>query len=524
MTATAGADRPGPAGGVPGRRADGLDAASEPAPAQIVATSSGLVQGRRTGGVSSWLGVPFAAPPIGIDRFAPPHRAPGWIGVRAALSYGASAPQPGVVPLPGRLARFATSGQSEDCLTLNVWSPADRPGTARRPVLFWIHGGAFETGAGSFYAGDDLAELGDIVVVTINYRLGPLGFLDLRDLFDDDRFAPNVGLADQLAALRWVQENIAGFGGDPNRVTIAGESAGAGSVCALMVCDRARGLFHGAICQSGGLNLISDRDLAIEIADVFAGQVEVSRENRDDLFGMEPERLLAGMRATKRIRVEKFSTRPFFDGELLPAALTAAWDFDTDPVPLLSGTNRDEVTMFHTLRQKVMPMSRTVVVNAMTHQLGGARTDRILAAYPDDRAGLIQLGTDLGFELPSLEFAQAHGTRAPVWRYRFDYPSPLLFGRIGATHGLELWFLFDMTPARSRRMLLGRDTDEVQALSARMKAHWVNFVRAGDPGGGWRRYDTLDRNTMIFDVADHQRRDPGRERRLVWGPTTPRIP
>lgn len=493
----------------------------------VVDTASGALAGVRRGQVTSWLGVPFAAPPVGALRFAAPEPMESWTGVRPALTYGPSARQPTVIRLPARLAKLATGGQSEDCLTLNIWSTG--PDGDPRPVLFWIHGGAFETGSGNLYSGAELAELGDIVVVTVNYRLGSLGFLDLRDLFDDDRFASNAGLRDQLAALEWVHTNIRAFGGDPDRVTIAGESAGAGSVGALMVSERACGLYAGAITQSGGISLIGDAEHAIEIADVFARQAGVSRENREDLFGMDPDRLTAAMTATRRLRVEKFSTRPFFDADLLPATRAQARAFPAPPVPLLSGTNHDEVTMFHALRQKVMPLSRVVVVNAMTHQLGAAKTDEILAAYPHNRAGLVQMGTDLAFEMPSLQSAEIHATRAPVWRYRFDFPSPLLFGRIGATHGLELWFLFDMQPARSRRVLLGRDTDEILALSTRMKTAWVSFVRDGDPGGGWAPYRVdgpvdQQRNTMIFDGVDHQESDPSRARRRVWEPFTPTIP
>lgn len=493
----------------------------------VVDTASGALAGTRRGQVTSWLGVPFATPPVGPLRFADPQPVEPWTGTRPAQSYGPSARQPSVIRLPARLAKLATGGQSEDCLTLNIWSTG--PGGDARPVLFWIHGGAFETGSGSLYSGAELAELGDIVVVTINYRLGALGFVDLRDLFDDDRFAPNAGLRDQLAALEWVHTNIGAFGGDPDRVTIAGESAGAGSVGALLVCDRAQGLFAGAICQSGGLNQICSSEHAIEIADVFARQLGVSRENRDDLFAMDADRLTAAMTATRRLRVEKFSTRPFFDGDLLPATRALAREHPSAPVPLLSGTNRDEVTMFHALRQKIMPLSRVVVVNAMTHQLGAAKTDAILAMYPNDRTGLVQMGTDLAFEMPSREVAETQARRAPVWRYRFDFPSPMLFGRIGATHGLELWFLFDMQPPRSRRVLLGRDTDEILALSTRMKTAWVSFVRNGDPGNGWAPYAVdgpadEQRNTMIFDVVDRQEVDPARARRLVWEPFTPTIP
>lgn len=493
----------------------------------VVDTASGPLAGLRRGQVTSWLGVPYAAPPVGALRFADPRPVEGWIGTRPARSYGPMPRQPTAIRLPARLAKLATGGQSEDCLTLNIWSTG--PGGDALPVLFWIHGGAFEIGSGSLYSGAELAELGDIVVVTINYRLGALGFLDLRDLFDDDRFATNTGLRDQLAALVWVHDNIRAFGGDPDRVTIAGESAGAGSVGALLVCDPAQGLFAGAILQSGGLNQVCDAEHGVEIAEVFARQLGVSRENRAEMFTMDVDRLTAAMTATRRLRVEKFSTRPFFDGDLLPATRVEARTYPTAPVPLLSGTNRDEVTMFHALRQKIMPLSRVVAVNAMTHQLGGAKTDAILAMYPNDRAGLVQMGTDLAFEMPSREVAETQARRAPVWRYRFDFPSPMLFGRIGATHGLELWFLFDMQPPRSRRVLLGRDTDEILALSTRTKTAWVNFVRDGDPGNGWAPY-TLDgsleqqRNTMIFDGVDHQETDPSRARRLVWEPFTPTIP
>jgi len=498
----------------------------------VVETPHGKLRGSRTGAVGSWLGVPYAAPPVGRRRFDAAEVPEPWLGVRDARTYGPVASQPGLLRLPARLARLSRGGQSEDCLTLNVWAPADldTSGTGGRPVLFWIHGGAYETGAGSLYSGAELAERGDIVVVTVNYRLGAFGFVDLTDLFDDERFAANAGLTDQIAALTWVRDSIAAFGGDPARVTIAGESAGAGSVSALLVAPAVRGLFAGAISQSGGLNQVCDREHALETAELFARQLHVSRENRDQLFDLDPSRLITAMTAVRRARVEKFSTRPYFDGRVLPASREEARAHQSPPVPLLSGTNRDEVTMFHALRQKIMPMSRVVVTNAMTPQLGGDAVDAILNCYPDNRAGLVRLGTDLAFEAPSREFAEAHAVRAPVWRYRFDFASPLLAGRIGATHGLELWFLFDIAaPLRSRRALLGKDRDAIAALSDRMKSAWIGFVRNGDPGQDWARYEVTgpverQRSTRIFDVVDREELDPERDRRLVWQPFTPTIP
>jgi para-nitrobenzyl esterase len=479
----------------------------------VVDTTNGKVRGGREASVCFWLGIPYAAPPVEELRFRAPHPPRAWAGVRDAVHAGPAAVQPPPLPkLPTFPGGARAPWHSEDCLTLNVWSPAADGG--KRPVLVWIHGGGFETGAGAFYRGQKLAGLGDIVVVTINYRLGPFGFLNLRGLFADVRLDHNVGLLDQVATLRWVKANIEGFGGDPDRVTIAGESAGGGSVLMLMQMDETKGLFRAGIAQSpSGPNLNDSWEASLDTAQEFAGVLGIAQDNLDDLWTLPPERLVAAMQVTKQVRPEGLTTRPYYDGAVLPASIEDARAKPAHPIPLLIGTNRDEHRLFTTLRVPMLPLSRVRLTNTITRSFGTDAAATILAAYPPDTPGRDELGTDLNFAMPAAHVAERHSRIAPVWRYRLDYPSPVL--NIGAAHGLDLFLLFPF-PRVLRRVVLGPDTAELEALSMRMKRYWIAFVRDATPGADWPTYDVLTRNTLLFKLQDQVVGDPERERREVW--------
>lgn len=474
----------------------------------LVETAQGLVRGQKTGAVWSWMGLPFAEPPVGPLRFRAPQPPRPWTGVREASRAAATALQPGTFPEPldGLLNQ-----RSEDCLFLNVWSPA--ADGRKRPVVVWIHGGSYETGSGDAYRGHLLAEQGDIVFVSINYRLGALAFLNLRGLFDDERFDANVGLLDQVAALRWVKENIAAFGGDPERVTIAGESAGSGSVVSLMVMEAARGLFHGAISQSAGLTLTTDWEDSLRIAQEFAGQLGVGRDTRERLWQLPASHLLRAMHATKKTRPEGFMTRPYFDGQVLPASLEEAYARPTPNVPLLIGSNLDEHRYFTVLRVPVLPLTRARLANTLMIRLGAQAADELLRLYPDDARGLTDLGSDLSFTMPGIHFSERHVRHAPVWRYRLDYPSPLF--KLGAMHALDLFLLFPY-PALISRLLLGRATPELKALQQRFQQHWLHFVREGRPRDDWPAYELEKRQTLLFNLSDQVVSDPHGERRRAW--------
>ncbi len=477
----------------------------------IADTSLGQLRGTRTGGggarpVTAWLGVPYARPPIGPLRLRAPVAPEPWTGVRDATRYGHAAPQlatdsPVAEPMVGKC------GTSEDCLYLNVWSPA--PDGAHRPVLVWIHGGAFMMGTGATYNGAELAAMGDIVVVTINYRLGVLGFVGFGALFDG--FDDNVGLLDQQAALAWVRDHIAAFGGDPDRVTVAGESAGAVAVSLLML--GARPLFRGAIAQSGAVSLIAGPEAGRTNARRYADALGVTAATADRLREIPVDQLVAAHQRVMLSNLDTVTSRPYLDGKVLPATIGELFGHPLADVPLLLGSNHDEATLFALI--KMMPTDRTGVEELVRKRLPADRVGPVLAAYAPDRAGALLLARDAVFTMPMIRLAERH--HAPTWMYRFDWPTPAFGGVLGAMHALEI-FLMWMDPQRrgTQVVLGGPPSPELLALADRMKRYWIAFVRDGDPGASWPRYDTRTRTTKLFHLEDKLVDDPEGARRAAW--------
>lgn len=503
-------------------------------PSLVAATSAGLVRGaaRTTsfGPAVSWRGIPYAEPPVGPLRFAAPRPARAWSGVRDATHRGPSSAQVvPVVPRPLGALLGTTGRRSEDCLVLDVHAPEGAGREGRRlPVLVWIHGGAFSSGSGGDYDGAGLAARGDVVVVSINYRLGAFGFVDLADVVsshapgatgvDPERVPSNVGLRDQVRALEWVRDEIEAFGGDPSRVTVAGESAGSASITMLMVSPVARGLFSGAICQSGALTIGTHRDDATRLAREFCSQLGVSREQPDGLWKASTAEVLRAMAKVSQTRPEGLVTRPWYDDDLLPADISAASATRTPDIPLLAGSNRDEHTLFRKLAHDVLPETRARLVQAMDAAAGPEEVARILGAYPDDERGLTDLGSHLIFTMPSIHHSDAHSRHSPTWRYRLDWASPAL--GLGAFHGLDVFLLFPL--GRLRKAVIGRDPDgRVEALADRMQRHWLHFVVHGSPDPtippGWPAYTEADRATLVLDLEDRVVHDPESAHREVWG-------
>ena len=466
-------------------------APADPAPADpaLVATVAGAVRGTVTAGHRFFGGIPYAAAPTGELRFAPPRPAPTWTGVRDATRPGPRCLQgPGAGPDPG----------AEDCLVLNVWTPP--PGAAPRPVLVWIHGGAFVAGSGDIYDAHRLAERGGLVVVTVNYRLGAAGFLAHPALGPD---AGTAGLADQQAALRWVRDNIAAFGGDPERVTIAGESAGAMSVCDHLVAPGSRGLFHAAIVMSGPCRAQADATRARRVALAWAA----------DAGCADPATAAACLRAlpAERLRTPLWQLRLAGVGLSGPVVGTPALPDDpmtalTGPgaaaVPLLIGTTRDEFRLFAGLRyldegERFGPERyRPLLAEAFG---ADADLDAVAARYPVDAAGGVAQAwsaavTDAAFACPAGRIADGRARLAPVYAYEFADPAPptpeplrRLPFPVAAAHSLELRSLFDVggapppTPAQRR-------------LAEQMVDAWSRFAATGDPG--WPRYTPERRSWM----------------------------
>ena len=476
----------------------------------VVTVASGRLQGAVRDERASWLGVPYAAPPVGSRRFRAPEPVAAWDGIRPATALGGAALQNGSLTGPLRSLGSATS---EDCLYLNVYAPAAARTDGRpRPVLVWLHGGSFSGGSGALYDGGPLAELGDLVVVTINYRLGVFGFVDLASALDVD--VPSMlGLRDQLAALRWVQDNIAAFGGDPGRVTVAGESAGSISVALLLAAAGTRGLFHGAVMQSGSYSLIHGAHVREEVARAYGRVLGLGRGDGHRLWELTPQQLLAAQALVNRQFPGTLSAAPWFDGDLLPASLEDARRTSRPDVALLAGHNRDELSFFQRLPGDIMPTTRAALVHRLQAALGWAEAQALLAYYPDTPAGTRALGTDFNFALPTWHFAERHAAAGgPAWYYRFDARVPLL----GATHAAELPYLWDWHGLPTF-VLRGRRSPQRRALAGRMRRRWLAFARDLDPGPDWPPFTLPERRMLVLDPAgDHVEDDPDALRRRAW--------
>ncbi len=478
----------------------------------FVEAPCGPVRGLEENGIAGFRGIPYAEPPTGLARFAAPKPARRFAASFHADSYGPAAPQRGSLPEPlakiaGMNARF-----SEDCLNLNVWTPSVG---GSRAVLVFIHGGAFIIGSGSQYPGDDLARRGDAVVVTINYRLGLIGFNAFAEIFPgDDRFAANAGLLDQRLALQWVRDNIAAFGGDPDRVTIAGESAGAASVAFHLAAPRSQPLYAQAIVQSGGLNLCYPRARAIEVSRALLGRLS---ENGDPerLFRIRPRAFGTAMRSLAA-EYSGILSRPYFDGVEISEVSLPEHYAAIKAVPLLIGTNRDEFSFFSELPIFRIDSDKAALTDWVRAAAGPDAAEQISSLYSDRRDGRIAFGTDLLFRMAAIHQADAHSERARTYMYRLDWEAKGLLSRLGATHSVDLPLLFEdfLKPFRSVYLGVLPDTRR-RLLGERMRDHWMSFVNQGRPGDDWPAYDPA-RQTKIFAIHDQVLADPEAARRVAW--------
>ncbi|MGV0834607.1 carboxylesterase/lipase family protein [Mycolicibacterium thermoresistibile] len=487
----------------------------------IAHTTLGRLRGTVEGGVPVWRGVPYARQPIGQRRFRAPAPAQPWTGVRDAV-------EPGPIPPQGR--SFVGGGRDdpkvrdEACLTLTVWSPDP---TASLPVMVWIPGGAFVYGAGQLqlYNGSRLAGNGNVVVVNVTYRLGVFGGFELGSLgpgFDD-----NLALRDQIAALQWVRDNIAAFGGDPNRVTVFGESAGATSVLALLASPAGAGLFHRAIAQSPALPLIADVETRAERAARFVDRLGVDPTGDGEAIKLQPQRelrLAAGL-----VQLDSAADTPTLayglthGVELLPHhPIQAARAGAVHRVPLIIGTNSDEASMFAWGKPPMLPTSPPRVEDYFRRRAPQAR-DAVLAAYPGypRRRAAVAVGGDVMFAAPTWAFVDAYSAHAPTYLYRFDHATPTLRALgLGATHGSEIVHIQHSYSSYLGRRLhpLGRRLPP--AVGRRMQRTWLAFATDeafGADGLHWPRYDTGRRATRIIRTGrDIVVDDPDVMRRTAW--------
>ncbi len=489
--------------------------------AEAVEIGQGRLKGFSKDGVLRFNGIPFAEPPVGPLRWRQAEPPKPWAGLRDGARFATIAPQ--IPSAAERLIGGTPGEQSEDCLYLNVWTPSlEKP---LRPVMVWIHGGAFVTGAGTLgtYNGKRLAALGDVVIVTINYRLGAFGFLNLADASDGKLpGAGTQGLTDQIAALNWVRANIASFGGDPDNVTIFGESAGAMSVGALLAVPAARGLFHKAILQSGGAHIGRARESSAKVArrliEHFGGDAaRLCSAPVDAILKAQGEIL----DAPRDLGGLPFG--PTIDGNMLPSrAIEQVRAGSARGIPVLAGTTMEEWKLFTAARPKLRFMDDAKLRRYTADLLGEDRADALLSAYgegsPFERWNAVM--TDHSFAVPTARLLEAQGAHAPVFAYRFDWRSPLLGGVLGSCHALELGFVFGTYNEKLAGTFFGTGP-KADALSAAMMQSWIAFARTGDPTsaptGAWPRYDMAARATMMLGDGDpHAANAPNDQRRQMW--------
>lgn len=483
-------------------------------------TTKGEVRGVEKLGCLQFRGIPFAAPPVGPLRWKAPQPVEEWDGVSDATEFGPTCPQnAGTMEAMGGVGRAAMPPMSEDCLTLNVYTPA--ADEALRPVMVWIHGGAFSTGSGRtpWYSGHNFARDG-IVVVTINYRLNAFGFLRLDALFDGLEQTGTLGIQDQIAALEWVRDNIANFGGDPSNVTIFGESAGGMSVGTLLSSPKAKGLFAKAIPQSGAGHNAHTIENADRLARSFLEITGVRAGDTDALLALSAEQIIEAAAGLAQTDVGSLPFQPCVGDEVVPVApIDASRAGASSGVSTLIGSNRDEWKLFSLGIREGESLGRAHRPLRTLFEAAGRSADDLVSAYESKVDGGSELDvrnaieTDRIFRIPAIRLAEAQvANDAPTWMYRFEWPSSAFGGRLGACHALEIPFVFDNLDAPGADVFTGGTAP--QATATAMHEAWVSFAKTGDPG--WERYDAEVRPTMLFDVESTVANDPDGDTRELW--------
>jgi para-nitrobenzyl esterase len=472
----------------------------------LVRTKSGDLRGVTENGVTVFRGIPYAAAPVGDLRFAPPQPAAAWTGVRDATKDGPIPPQ-------GRSRLAHVMGdverpQSEDCLTLNIWTPA--ADGKKRPVMVWIHGGAFSSGAGSlpWYSGERFAANGDVVAVSINYRLGVLGFLCLPGVSDG-----NLGLLDQVAALRFVRDNIAAFGGDPDNVTVVGQSAGASSIAFLMTMPQARGLFRRAILQSTPFGRMTrTKDDAHRIGRRLLDVLGLKPDEAAKLKSLPFERFIPAQGEVGRLE-KKFADAqapfwPVLDGTVIPGEVGPALKAGTGAeIDTMIGTTREEMAAFYGIDQDIAKADPAAVEGVFASMFPTGHRPyydevRRMRATGTNAALLGDLMSDAMFRIGSLRMAEWRSDQGrPAYVYQFDWQSPAGFE---SCHCLEIPFVFNnFEHWTDSPMLKGAKPAETAGLAEAMHRAWIAFARTGKPDHprlpAWPPYRREDRMTMRFD-------------------------
>ncbi len=482
----------------------------------ITSTKSGKLEGSYQNGIYVFKGIPYAAAPVGNLRWMTPQPVAPWEGVRPAKQYGAMAPQ-NLMAAPSDspfVPNFGGQPQSEDCLFLNIWTPG--LDDARRPVMFWIHGGAFIIGSGSeaFLEDGKLAKRGDIVLVSINYRLGAAGFMNLNEITGGKIPATgNEGMLDQVAALEWVQENIAAFGGDPDNVTVFGFSAGGMSIGTLLALPAAKGTFHKAINRSGATNVVSTLDSAVDMSKQYLGIFGLNGNDIDGIRSLTTQQLLDGQQQLgEKMREEENRATPFqptVDGKVLPEMpIIAIRKGSAKNITLMAGNSRDELKSMNAMNPSLRNLDEAGLVERLNKILPPELVPGLVKAYRDSmqQGGAMatptdilgSINTDMMFRIPTILLVEAqrdNGARA--YNYLFTYKSPAMDGVLGAMHGLDNPFLFGSLDAE-----FTGNSPEAESLAIKIQDSCAAFAHTGDPScesiGKWPVYGK-ERMTMILD-------------------------
>ena len=502
----------------------------EPGAATVVETEAGAVRGAVDAGIFSFKGIAYGEPTGGTNRFLPPTKVSRWEGVRDALAYGADAPQ-----TRGRNAPQNNLDREpdEDCLVANVWTPG--LDDAKRPVMFWLHGGGFVSGSGSgiYYDGANISRRGDVVLVSINHRLGAFGFLHLFDVDPNAALSVNVGMLDIVLALEWVRDNIERFGGDPDNVTIFGESGGGRKVTSLLAMPIAQGLFHQAVIESGPAVFMNDRDAVRRLAEMMLEELGIDQNPLESLQALEQETILKAQSAViEKIGPNAEGLAQTFaavaDGELLPHH-----PFDpegpavSDDIPVMVGYNRTEATLWMGRDPDLLELDEAGLERRIT-EMRGDDAKRLIeiyrAANPDatcsDLLAYIATG-QRRYPIDSIRIAERKSARgrAPVFLYTLTWRTAASRGALRTPHALEIPLVFDNFHNAERFV---RPAEEAQPLADIMSDTWIHFARTGNPNHSgipqWPAYSLEKRETMIFDLPPRVEHDFGSAERTAWEP------